>query len=113
MDLFGKEELSRSDKMRRSRKVTTDLTREVIDWLNNSQQFQVNRSNNFPSPRITGLKQSFYILTATDISKNLNMIKLIFTSKKETSKKLFLIYQALYCLTMAMIFGRENILNLK
>lgn len=53
-DLFGStKELSRADKMRKSRKVTTDLTKEIIEWLNDSQQFQVHRSNNFPSPRIT------------------------------------------------------------
>lgn len=59
-NLFGPEkDLSRSDKMRISRKVTTDLTKKVIDFLNDSQQFQVHRSNNFPSPRITKVKTEF------------------------------------------------------
>lgn len=59
-DLFGtSKELSRADKMRASRKATTDLTRKVIDWLNETQQFHVHRSNNFPSPRITRNKAEF------------------------------------------------------
>lgn len=59
-DLFGNtKELSRSEKAKKSRKVTSDLTRWAIDFLNDSQQFQVNRSNNFPSPRITKSKTVF------------------------------------------------------
>lgn len=55
-NLFGEgkvDNLTRSDKMRISRKKTTELTKWAIDWMNETKQFQVHRSNNFPSPRIT------------------------------------------------------------
>jgi hypothetical protein len=51
-DLFGKPELTKAEKTKASRKITGDLTREVIDWLNDTQQFKVHRSNNIPSPII-------------------------------------------------------------
>lgn len=54
-NLFGSDKgpLTRQEKMKISRKATTDLTKDVINFLNKSMQFQVHRSNNFPSPRIT------------------------------------------------------------
>jgi hypothetical protein len=58
-NLFDLPELSKSEKLKKSRKVTTDLTRQVIDWLNNTMQFKVHRSNNFPSPRISRTKEQF------------------------------------------------------
>lgn len=51
-DLFGRPELTRQQKGKASRKVTSDLTKQVIDWLNASMQFRVHRSNNIPSPII-------------------------------------------------------------
>lgn len=51
-DLFGSPEHTRQQKSKASRKVTSDLTKEVIDWLNDSMQFKVHRSNNIPSPII-------------------------------------------------------------
>lgn len=51
-NLFGEvKELSRSDKMRASRKITNKLQSDVIDYLNNSMQFKVWRNNNIPSTR--------------------------------------------------------------
>ena len=50
-DLFGNEELSRTDKMRKSRRNTTDLTKEAVEYINNTGQFSVLRSNNIPSYR--------------------------------------------------------------
>jgi len=52
-NLFSIPELTRKEKMVKSRKLTTDLTKDVIKWLNDTGQFHVHRSNNFPSPRIT------------------------------------------------------------
>lgn len=59
--LFGtnEQQLSRADKMRITRKATTDLTKWAIDWLNDSKQFQCHRSNNFPSQRITRKQEIF------------------------------------------------------
>lgn len=52
--LFGElKQPSRAEKMKISRKATTDLTKDAIKYLNDTLQFQVHRSNNFPSPRIT------------------------------------------------------------
>lgn len=52
-DLFGNsKELSRADKMRASRKITTDLTKDAIDHLNKTGLFKVWRNNNMPSTRI-------------------------------------------------------------
>jgi hypothetical protein len=52
-DLFGStKELSRADKMRASRKITTDLTKDAIEFLNKSGCFKVWRNNNMPSTRI-------------------------------------------------------------
>lgn len=53
MDLFGSAELSRSDKMRISRKATNKLTADAIAWLNDTQQFTVHRQNNIPSTRLS------------------------------------------------------------
>lgn len=52
-NLFGKPELTRTEKMRAARKGTTDLTAWAINYLNNTGVFHVHRSNNFPSQRIT------------------------------------------------------------
>lgn len=49
-DLFGKPELTRQEKGKKTRKVTSDLTKDAIDYLNQSMQFKVHRSNNIPSP---------------------------------------------------------------
>lgn len=65
-NLFNLKEHTRSEKMKVSRGATTDLTREAIDWLNNTQQFHVNRSNNFPSPRITKTKAVFKYQDSND-----------------------------------------------
>lgn len=52
-NLFGTEnELSRADKMRKSRKVTTDLTKDAVDYLNATGCFKVWRNNNIPSTRL-------------------------------------------------------------
>lgn len=60
MDLFEtKPELTRHQKLLKSKQHTAELTKWAIDFLNNSGQFQVNRSNNFPSPRITRGKATF------------------------------------------------------
>jgi hypothetical protein len=45
-------QLSRNEKLRKSKKVTADLTSECIDYLN-ANGFICHRSNNFPSQRIT------------------------------------------------------------
>lgn len=53
-DLFGsKKELSRSDKMRLSRKATNELTSDAINYLNKTNQFMVHRQNNIPSTRLS------------------------------------------------------------
>ena len=52
MDLFNSKELSRSDKMKATRKLTNKLTAEAIDWLNSTGQFLVHRQNNIPSTRL-------------------------------------------------------------
>lgn len=52
MDLFEtKPELTRHQKLVKSRKITTDLTKKIIDYLNNSGCFKVWRNNNIPSTR--------------------------------------------------------------
>ncbi len=53
MDLFEtqKPELSKREKLLKSRKVTTDLTKKIIDHLNNSGCFKAWRNNNIPSTR--------------------------------------------------------------
>jgi hypothetical protein len=51
-DLFGRQDLTRQQKTKASRKITSDLTKDVIDWMNESMQFKVHRSNNIPSPII-------------------------------------------------------------
>jgi hypothetical protein len=59
-DLFGSsKQLSRSEKMKISRKATTDLTFQIIKWLNDSGQFRVHRSNNFPGQRIVRKKMVY------------------------------------------------------
>jgi hypothetical protein len=66
--LFGEvKQYSRAEKMKISRKVTTDLTKDAIKYLNDTMQFQVHRSNNFPSPRITRQQALF---EAFDIEGN-------------------------------------------
>lgn len=51
-DLFGSsKELTRAEKMKISRKATTEFSREVINWLNNSGAFKAWRNNNIPSTR--------------------------------------------------------------
>lgn len=45
-------DLSRNEKLKKSKKVSADLTQWAIDYLNNSNQFLVHRSNNTPSTRI-------------------------------------------------------------
>lgn len=52
-NLFGIPEKTRRERLIKSRRDTTDLTKDVIEWLNATQQFKVHRSNNFPSQRIT------------------------------------------------------------
>lgn len=52
MDLFEtKLELTRHQKLIKSRKITTDLTKKIIDYLNDSGCFKVWRNNNIPSTR--------------------------------------------------------------
>lgn len=69
MDLFEtqKPELTRQQKLIKSKKNTSDLTRWAIDFLNDSGQFQVHRSNNFPSQRITREKKRFAYLDENHI----------------------------------------------
>jgi hypothetical protein len=52
-------ELSRNEKLRKSKKVTADLTQWAIDYLNDSNQFLVHRSNNTPSTRIVKTPKIF------------------------------------------------------
>lgn len=53
MDLFETQpELTRHEKLLKAKKVTADLTRWAIDYLNNSGVFKVHRSNNFPGQRL-------------------------------------------------------------
>lgn len=60
MDLFETQpELTRHEKLLKAKKITAALTAWAIDFFNNSGQFQVNRSNNFPSQRITRTKEVF------------------------------------------------------
>lgn len=49
--LFEVKELSRNEKLKKSRKITNDLTRFVIDYLNGTGQYKVWRNNNIPSTR--------------------------------------------------------------
>ena len=49
--LFEVKELSRHEKLKKSRKITTDLTRFVIDYLNATGQFKCWRNNSIPSTR--------------------------------------------------------------
>ncbi len=58
-DLFGKPEQTRQQKTKASRKATGDLTRWAIDWMNDTLQFKVHRSNNIPSPIIKREKRQF------------------------------------------------------
>lgn len=52
-DLFSQSEpLSRADKMRITRKLTNKLTKDAIDWINDTGQFKVHRQNNIPSYRL-------------------------------------------------------------
>ncbi len=44
-------QLSPKEKLIKSRKATTDLTKEIIQWLNDSGQFIAWRQNNIPSTR--------------------------------------------------------------
>lgn len=51
-NLFGvTKELTRTEKLRKSRKATNEFQKWVIDWLNDSGQFKVWRNNNIPSTR--------------------------------------------------------------
>lgn len=52
MNLFDTKELSRNEKLKKSKSVTANLTQWAIDYLN-SNGFICHRSNNFPSQRIT------------------------------------------------------------
>lgn len=49
--LFEVKELSRNEKLKKSRKITTDVTKWAIDYLNDSGQFIAWRQNNIPSTR--------------------------------------------------------------
>lgn len=51
MNLFDQKELSRADRMRKSRKITTDLTKDAVEYINSTGQFHVTRANNIPSYR--------------------------------------------------------------
>lgn len=51
-DLFNSKELTRKEKMSKSRKITTDLTRDAINYINDTKQFIVHRQNNIPSTRL-------------------------------------------------------------
>jgi hypothetical protein len=62
-NLFGTPELTRQEKTKKSRKNTSDLTKEVIDYLNKSGLFIVHRSNNIPAPII---KREKKIIKAVD-----------------------------------------------
>lgn len=44
-------QLTKREKLVKSRKKTTDLTKEIIQWLNDSEQFIAWRQNNIPSTR--------------------------------------------------------------
>lgn len=73
-NLFGKKELSMADKTKISRNQTNQLTRKVIDWLNDSGQFRAHRSSNAPGTRlaneekqITGKLPNGDIVTITAI----------------------------------------------
>jgi len=51
-NLFDEPELTRNQKTKASRRITAELTKWVIDYLNDSGQFEVHRSNNIPAPII-------------------------------------------------------------
>lgn len=66
-NLFDIPELTRQEKTKQSKKATGDLTRRVIDYLNDSGQFEVHRSNNIPSPII---KREMAYINAFDENGN-------------------------------------------
>lgn len=51
-NLFNNPELTRQEKIKKSRKITNDLTTWAIKYMNDSGQFKMNRSNNIPSTRV-------------------------------------------------------------
>lgn len=58
--LFGEVKvLSRSEKTKKSRKATSELTKWAIDFLNDSGQFIAHRSNNAHPPLIKRTKKEF------------------------------------------------------
>jgi hypothetical protein len=65
--LFNVPTLSRNEKLKKSRKVTTDLTRLVIDYLNATRQFKVWRNNSIPSTRHEVVKE---VINAFDAQGN-------------------------------------------
>jgi hypothetical protein len=50
-DLFDSKDLTSKEKLIKSRKITTNLTKWAIDYLNDSEQFICWRQNNIPSTR--------------------------------------------------------------
>lgn len=57
LTILGKE-LTRQEKLKKSRKITTDLTRKIIDWLNDTGYFIVWRNNSIPSTRHEVVKET-------------------------------------------------------
>lgn len=80
--------VSRADKMRIARKKTNELTKWAIDWLNESQQFQVHRSNNFPSQRITRKWEVFkaYDKTGKPVEFKYEKVEIHFKANNITEK---------------------------
>lgn len=82
-DLFGIEkQLSRQDKMRKSRKLTNEFQAFVINFLNDTGQFKVWRNNNIPSTRHEVVKE---VINAYD--KDGNEIEIITEHVKVNFKK--------------------------
>lgn|GEM_PF-4772454 len=64
--LFGDiKQFSRSEKTKASRKVTSELTQWAINYLNDSGQFRVHRSNNTHPPIIKRSKKEFNAFDAS------------------------------------------------
>lgn len=83
-DLFGRPELTRQEKLKKSRKITTDLTKDAMDYLNKTGCFKVWRNNNIPSTRI--YKEKEWLDGETEDGKTVRVLveipKVAFKSKQ-------------------------------
>lgn len=87
-NLFSdKPDLTRQQKTKASRKATSDLTLWAINFLNDSMQFRVHRSNNTHPPIIKREKKRFTYLDENHIQQFFEFEEVTMFYKKNSIKQ--------------------------